>query len=468
MTAERPRRDPTLTRRALLRAAGGSAIAAAILSPFRHLLVGRASAADDGPRRRFVVVFSPNGTIHDDWLPTGTGAGFTFGRILAPLERHRARTTVVSGLGLHTSARGPGDEHQRGVSHVMTAMPLLPGGMATGCDACPPVSWASGPSIDQVVADAIGGATRFRSLELGVANTGRESVKTRLSYRGSGQPLPPESSPWRAWARLFATAGDPAAQRAQLEARRSVLDHAVTDFSRTSARLAPADRPLLDAHLSTIRELELRLAAPGPEGPSCAPPTLGAEVENLESPDDYPRLVDLQSDILTMALACGLTNVGSILWNHSVGEQTFPSLGITEPHHTLSHRPDEDLAAQESLVAINTWYAERVAGLGDRLATLTEALPSGETPALLDSTLLVWVNELGKGNVHSLTDVPFVVLGNVPNDDGTPHFTTGQHLGTEGAAHGDFWVSVRNAMGDPASTFGLPEYCNGPLPGLVA
>ena len=456
-----------LTRRALLRAAGGSAIAASLLSPFRHLLVSQA-AASDPPRRRFVVAFSPNGTIFDQWLPTGTGSAFTPSRILAPLARHQSRMTVVSGLGIHTAMTGPGDEHQRGVSNVMTAMPLLRGGMATGCDACPPVSWASGPSIDQAIADTIGGGTRLRSLELGVANGERESVKTRLAYRGASQPLPPESDPWSAWARLFGETSDPAAAMAHLAARRSVLDHSVTDFSRVSSQLSSADRPLLDRHLQTIRELELRLAAPGPMGPSCVAPVLGDPVTNLQSPDDYPRLVGLQNDIMTMALACGLTNVGSILWNHSVGEQTFPFIGVSGPHHTLSHRPDADADAQESLVRINTWYAEQVAGLGDRMLAAQEPLATGEMRSLLDSTLVVWVNELGKGNVHSFTNVPFVMLGNVPNDDGTPHFAVGQHLATDDGAHGDFWVSVLNAMGNPTTVFGLPQYCNGPLPGLTA
>ncbi len=456
-----------ISRRALLKAAGGSAIAAAVLSPFRHVLTSRAAADDNGPRKRIVVVFSPNGTIHDQWLPTGTGSDFTLGRILAPLERHRAQLMVLSGMGLHTTMRGPGDEHQRGVSHVMTAMPLLPGGMPTGCDSCPPVSWASGPSIDQVIADTIGQSTRLRSLELGVANSDVESVKTRLAYRGSGQPLPPTSSPWTAWTRLFGGLTDPDAAMTQLAARRSVLDHAVADFTRVSASLAPDDRPLLDQHLETIRDIELRLAAPGPQGAACAPPNLGDPVSNLESAADYPRLVELQNDVMSMALACGLTNVGSILWNSSVGQQTFPSIGVTDPHHTLSHRSDMDTAAQESLTLINTWYAEQVAGLGDRLAALTEPLPNGDSRTLLDSTLVVWVNELGKGNVHSLTDVPFVMLGNVPNMDYTPHFATGRHVPFDDAAHGDFWVSVLNAMGDPRTSFGLPEYCNGPLPGLT-
>lgn len=462
------KRGEGITRRALLRAAGGSLLTAAVLAPFRHLIVGRASASTDPPRRRLVVVFSPNGTIRDQWLPTGTGADFTLGRILAPLERHRAQLTVLSGLGIHTAMQGPGDEHQRGVSHVMTALPLLPGGMTTGCDACPPVSWASGPSIDQVAADTIGQGTRLRSLELGVANGTRESVKTRLAYRGASEPLPPESSPWAAWARLFGAEQDPSVAMARLAARRSVLDHGVTDFSRVSAQLSSADRPMLDRHLSTIREIELRLSAPGPSGLDCAAPVLGDEVPNLQSPDVYPQLVGLQNDVLTMALACGLTNVGTILWNHSVGEQTFPSIGVTDPHHTLSHRPDDDAAAQESLVRINAWYAEQLAGLGDRMLAVREPLPTGEARTLLDSTLVVWVNELGKGNVHSFTEVPFVLLGNVPNDDDTPHLATGRHLAFEGVAHGDLWVSVLNALGDPRTSFGLPEYCNGPLPGLTA
>ncbi len=50
------------------------------------------------PVRRLGVVYHPNGVVYENWLPKGTGAGFEFSRVLAPLERFRDRVVVVTGL----------------------------------------------------------------------------------------------------------------------------------------------------------------------------------------------------------------------------------------------------------------------------------------------------------------------------------------------------------------------------------
>ena len=45
--------------------------------------------------------------------------------------------------------------------------------------------------------------------------------------------------------------------------------------------------------------------------------------------------------------------------------------------------------------------------LVEKLASTPEPGGSG---SLLDNTLVVWTNELGKGNSHTLDDIPFVLL----------------------------------------------------------
>ena len=43
-----------------------------------------------------------------------------------------------------------------------------------------------------------------------------------------------------------------------------------------------------------------------------------------------------------MALACDITRVASLQWSRSVSQTRFSWLNITEGHHDLSHRPDDD------------------------------------------------------------------------------------------------------------------------------
>ena len=141
---------------------------------------------------------------------------------------------------------------------------------------------------------------------------------------------------------------------------------------------------------------------------------------------------------------------------------SFPHLSIDGRHHDMSHEPDSNASARENLIRINTWYAEQYAYLLDRLA----AVPEGEG-SMLDNTVVLWVNELGKGNSHTLRDMPFVMGGNVANADGTPHFRTGRWLTYGDQPHNDLFVSLANAYGIETSVFGDRGYCNGPLPGLV-
>jgi hypothetical protein len=242
-----------------------------------------------------------------------------------------------------------------------------------------------------------------------------------------------------------------------------VLDHNIEDYQRLGARLAPADRQRLDNHLETIRDIERRISTPGALGAECTIPDVGSPLDH-NAIGNYAQVVRLQSDIMTMAFACGLTNVGSIQWTNSVGNIPFPHIGIDTNHHDLSHEGDSNTSAVESIIRINTWYAEQYAYLIQQL----ESTPEGEG-TMLDHTIVLWVNELGKGNSHTLRNIPFVMAGNVPNDDGSPHFRTGRYLQFDGAntPHNDLLVSLCRAYGIDTDVFGDRDFCNGPLAGLT-
>src|SRR5690606_18832824 len=119
-----------------------------------------------GGPKRFVVFWTPNGTIMNHWRPTGSADAFTLPRILQPLEPHKKDILILDGVDALSAYEGPGDAHQKGTGQGLTATELQEGdfqgdgGLSAG--------WANGISIDQAIADAIGGQTKFRSLELGV------------------------------------------------------------------------------------------------------------------------------------------------------------------------------------------------------------------------------------------------------------------------------------------------------------
>ena len=130
-------------------------------------------------------------------------------------------------------------------------------------------------------------------------------------------------------------------------------------------------------------------------------------------------------------------------------------LGVKEGHHQLSHKPDNDKDAQEKLTKINKWYCEQLAYLASRLDKTPE--PNGQG-TLLDNTQIIWTNELGKGNSHSLNDIPFVLVGNGLD------FKMGRAVRYKREAHNRLLLSLAHGFGHPIKKFGNPNLCGrGPL-----
>jgi hypothetical protein len=203
--------------------------------PFMPLL--RASAQAPYPKR-LLLFYTPHGTIYDGWKPSGTRDDFTLGSILAPLERHKSKLNVLDGLRIQHS-RVPAPPHTEGMSLVWTGSHLGQGNTFMVQEF--PIDWVEGPSVDQVIAQRVGAATAFRSLELGVKPAG-SSPTSRMIYAGARQPVQPESNPARAFDRLFSGAlpgaMPDAAAALRLARRRSVLDVVAGQLTGLQGKLA--------------------------------------------------------------------------------------------------------------------------------------------------------------------------------------------------------------------------------------
>jgi hypothetical protein len=87
---------------------------------------------------------------------------------------------------------------------------------------------------------------------------------------------------------------------------------------------------------------------------------------------------------------------------------------------------------------------------------------------MLDHTLVIWLNELGKGNSHTLNDIPFVMVGGAPGirmgrslDFAEVTKREGKEDKRDYLAHNRLWLSVAEAMGQPLDTFGNADLCVG-------
>jgi hypothetical protein len=325
------------------------------------------------------------------------------------------------------------------------------------------LGWANGISVDQAIAAHIGGATPFRSLELGVQVSG--GYYGRISFSGPNKPVAPENDPAAAFRRLFSDAGLTAPEADAARGRRKkILDAVAEQFRNVRGKVGAEDQRRLDAHAAFLDELERRVTmAPPATSGSCMKPTL-ATPPALRENDNYPAIGKLQMDLLVMALQCDLVRVVTLTWGGAAGgPPRFTWEGITRECHSISHFGDDGNGIIWK-TAIQRWYAEQFSYLVGRMKATSEAGGS-----LLDSSLVFWCNELGMGNNHSLLNVPFVLAGRAGGA-----LRTGRYLKYEGPSpsranvrHNDLLVSLHNAMGMPVTTFGKSDWCTGPLPGLL-
>lgn len=418
--------------------------------PFLLNLPGLASAAGPARRKqRLVVVFSPNGTVRKNFWPGKTGPNFDFKEILKPLEPFRDRALILNGLC--DKVRGDGDNHMRGIGCLLTGGELFPGNVQGGSHT--PAGWAKGISIDQEIANHLekdpATRTRFKSLEFGVMVPDRSDVWTRLSYAGGNKPLTPIDDPYQMFNKLYGKVKDG-------ESLRSVLDDVREDLDKVAAAVGAEDRRLLKEHADFVRDYERELRAAEAER-SHAVPELepGVELKN----DQMPRVSRMQIELMVNSFAADFTRVATMQYTRSVGGARMRWLGIDDSHHSLSHKPNSDADAQRKLTAINKWYCGEVAHLVKRLAETPEPDGSG---SLLDNTTVVWTNELGEGNSHTLNNIPFVLIG------GGLGFKTGRAVQYRREPHNRLLLSLAHAFGHHIKEFGNADFCaKGPLGDLA-
>ena len=154
--------------------------------------------------------------------------------------------------------------------------------------------------------------------------------------------------------------------------------------------------------------------------------------------DHIPQISKQQIDLMVNAFAADFTRVASMQYTNSVGQARMRWLGSTTPTTRSPTSPTTSSTAQEKLTKIDIWFCEQVAYLTKRLAETPEP---GGTGSLLDNTLIVWTNELGEGNTHSLNNIPFVLLG------GGLDFKMGQSLKFDQVPHNRLLMALAHGFG---------------------
>jgi len=424
-----------ISRRSFLRGVVAGSTVSLALPWFESVQgIGKLAHASSAFPTRFGLFFWGNGVVVPAWVPTETGRDYALPYLLEPIAPIRDRVTVVSG----TNVRVPNIEpHWSGASGILTGQPLL--FKPSGGHTMPSVT------LDQIVADAIGGETRFRSIEYG-ARPGEG-----LSYNGPDNPNPPEASPFELFERVFGAdfrePGDESGPDPRLAYRRSVLDLVTEDIRRFEGELGMSDRARLDQHLTSVRDMELRLARLA-ENPANLEACQRANAPDgaFDDIEGRPQLVALNRamcDIVVMAMACDQTRVAS---NYITSP--LNNLLIAEAragHHQLTHDEPGDQPQVQSVV-------HQMMGEFTYFVQALDAVPEGDG-TLLDHTVLLGTTEISNCRTHSLDDFPIIYAGS-----GGGRLKLGEHIrSTIGENSSSVILSLMRATGMVAASFGLDD-----------
>jgi hypothetical protein len=231
----------------------------------------------------------------------------------------------------------------------------------------------------------------------------------------------------------------------------SILDDVSEDLKTVAGKLGKEDRSLLEEHLTLVRQVEQDLQrTEGSSNNRHPEPELDPEIELVN--DNTPQISRTQIDLLVNGFANDMMRVASLQFMRSVGQARMRWLDIEDGHHSLSHKPDKEAKAQEKLLKINQWFAGELAYLCKRLLETPE--PGGDGN-MLDHTTIVWLNELGKGNSHTLDNIPFTLIG------GGLGFKMGRALQLPNIPHNRLMLSLAHGFGHRLETFGNNKLSHG-------
>ena len=401
-----------------------------------------ASAAK--PVTRAAFVYTANGIIMKDWTPTETGNNFDLSKTLSPLRNFQDQTVVISGLD-HKNGEalgdGPGDHARAGASWLTGAHPKK----TRGADI------RNGQSIDQAIAQQIGQTTPLPSLEIGLQDVrmvgGCDSgyscaYSNTISWSSPTTPLPYETNPRRVFERLCGDGEttDPKARAMQLKQNRSLLDFVFQDTQRLAPKLGASDRSKLSDYLDSVREVERRIQN--------VEQREAAELPALDRPEGIPPSFEdhlkIMSDLIAIAFQADLTRVVTFMFSREGGNRAYPSIGVPDAHHGLSHHQN-DPVRMARLQSIDQYHVEMFSYLLGKLRDSVD-----DTGSILENSVVLYGSSLSDSNAHLHNNLPTVIVGGASGK-----LKGGRHLRVpDGTPMTNMLLSIADGLDVPLEKFG--------------
>jgi hypothetical protein len=297
-----------------------------------------------------------------------------------------------------------------------------------------------GETVDQVVGKRLEAARRHGAIRNVNWGLWRGAIGQAFSA-GSHRDIHAELNPQNAWRSMFAqfvppTMGGANAAAALLARKKSVLDFVNQDCRAFGDALGAEGRRLLEDHCGRVRSMELALSQqPAPATNSCTKPG-DPGTRGWTDPENVDLQMDAFIELISKSLTCELTHViGFQFSGQGARNRIASSYGVPHSdvksspddvgpaHHPWTHNDGRTPERTKALRIFTTFYASKMALLIDKLKATLDV--SGKP--LLDSTLVVWLSELGGNpmNVdgHNTGCTPVVIFGN-----GQGTFKTGRYI----------------------------------------
>jgi hypothetical protein len=414
-----------LSRRALIQQGG-----IALSLPWLEAMQAAFAATPEQPRR-FLCIGNYFSYHAPHFFPKEAGSEYTPSTYLDLIKDHRRDFTVISGLN-HPEVR---DGHNSDKSFL------------TGAPHPSSPSFRNSVSLDQLLAEKIGSETRHPFLAMS-PGTG-----SSFSYTRSGVVVPAEASAARMFAKLFVN-GTPAEVKAEvqrIQEGRSILDRVSNEAKAMQRTLGHGDREKIDQYLTSVRELEQRMA--GSQDYALKPkPNPGVPAMKDASLEERTAIFGQMLELSRLAFQTDLTRLITLYFMGTTKTPAKPAESYA--YHDLSHH-GQDASKIEKLALLERDIFKQ---LGTYIGKMKQPDESGRR--LLDHTITVLGAGMGNASSHDATNLPILVAGG--------GFKHGQHI-----AHDpknppplcNLWVQIARQMGYDLETFGTSNGTH--IPGLV-
>jgi len=395
------------------------------------------------PVKRLGFVYTPNGATMSAWTPSGEGTLNELSATLSPLEKLKQHVLIPTGLS-QKQAESFGDgngEHSRGQTVWLSGVHPK---RTEGADV------QAGITVDQIAAQQISKDTPLLSIEMaleqnylvGNCDNGYSCVYwNTISWRTPTTPLPMEVNPRVVFERMFGDGGTPQQRLTQIREDRSILDSVKESISGLQTRLGVSDRARLGEYLDSMREIERRIQVAekqSGESPIALPD------RPVGAPEAYDDHAKLMFDLAALAYQADITRVFTLLLGREQSNRPYPSIGVPEAHHSISHHQNDPVKLAKA-AKINAYHIQLLAYFAERL----NSIPDGDG-TLLDHSMIMQGSGLSNSDQHSHIDLPLVVVGG-----GAGSLKGGRHLRfPKDTPMNNLHMALLEKVGVPVEKFG--------------